>query len=218
MNDIYVYGCGGVGRELAANLIVSEEFNLAGFIVDDTELDSCMGVKITTIEELVKTRRSEDYSVVISCGEPVYRRELSERLKRNGINEACVVLSSRFNPCYSSVGPGTIIHEDAYISVDSKVGKGCLINKGALVGHDCTVGDYSVLSPRCTLGGFVSVGENTFIGSGANIRDRVSIGSNSIIGIGSVVVDDVEDNSVVAGNPARFIRKNDKGLVFEKKH
>jgi acetyltransferase-like isoleucine patch superfamily enzyme len=45
------------------------------------------------------------------------------------------------------------------------------------------------------------------IGSGAVILSNVTIGENAIIGAGSVVTKDVPANSIVTGNPARFIRR-----------
>lgn len=45
------------------------------------------------------------------------------------------------------------------------------------------------------------------IGSNATILCGITIGENSIIGAGSVVTKDVPANSVVAGNPAKFIKK-----------
>jgi acetyltransferase-like isoleucine patch superfamily enzyme len=44
------------------------------------------------------------------------------------------------------------------------------------------------------------------IGSGATILGNLTIGENAIVGAGSVVIKDVPANSIVAGNPARFIR------------
>jgi UDP-2-acetamido-3-amino-2,3-dideoxy-glucuronate N-acetyltransferase len=45
------------------------------------------------------------------------------------------------------------------------------------------------------------------IGTSATILCGVTIGENAIVGAGSVVTRDVPDNAVVAGNPARMMRK-----------
>lgn len=45
------------------------------------------------------------------------------------------------------------------------------------------------------------------IGSSSTIMCGVQVGENSIVGAGSVVTKDVPSNSIVAGNPAKFIRK-----------
>jgi acetyltransferase-like isoleucine patch superfamily enzyme len=45
------------------------------------------------------------------------------------------------------------------------------------------------------------------IGSGATILANVTIGENAIVGAGSVVTRDVPPNSIVAGNPARVMRR-----------
>lgn len=51
------------------------------------------------------------------------------------------------------------------------------------------------------------------IGSGATILARVTVGENSIVGAGSVVTRDVPPNTVVAGNPARTLRKLEPALA-----
>ena len=48
------------------------------------------------------------------------------------------------------------------------------------------------------------------VGSGSTILCNVTIGENAIIDAGSVVIRDVQPNTIVAGNPARFIRNIDK--------
>ncbi len=47
--------------------------------------------------------------------------------------------------------------------------------------------------------------EKAKIGANCTILPGVTIGKNSLVGAGSVVIKDVENNSVVAGNPARII-------------
>ena len=48
--------------------------------------------------------------------------------------------------------------------------------------------------------------ENAWIGANATILPGVTIGKGAIVGSGSVVTKDVEDNMIVAGNPAKVIR------------
>ena len=50
------------------------------------------------------------------------------------------------------------------------------------------------------------VGEYSTIGTNAIVLPNRSIGKNSYVGAGAVVTKNVEDNSVVVGNPARFLK------------
>lgn len=214
MQEIYIYGCGGVGNEIAECLMNSAEYRLAGFIDDNPEIRECMGYPSRTLTETLAEKNPEEIRVIISVGEPAVREKISGNLRARGITEETVRINTHLNEAFSRVGEGTLLHDSSYISVNASVGRCCMINKGVLVGHDCTVGDYCVLSPRVTLGGNVSVGEGTFIGTGALLRNGISVGKNAIIGMGSVVVKDVEDDAVVVGNPAKFVRKNETGRVF----
>jgi acetyltransferase-like isoleucine patch superfamily enzyme len=55
--------------------------------------------------------------------------------------------------------------------------------------------------------GDVLIGNDVWIGYGVTILSGISIGNGAVIGARSVVTRDVEPFSIVAGNPARFIRK-----------
>jgi acetyltransferase-like isoleucine patch superfamily enzyme len=53
----------------------------------------------------------------------------------------------------------------------------------------------------------VSIGEQTFIGYGVHINPGVAVGRHCIIGAHSVITRDVPDYCVVAGAPAKVIKK-----------
>ena len=56
----------------------------------------------------------------------------------------------------------------------------------------------------------IHIKKNAGIGIAATILPGVTVGENSIVGAGSVVTKDVPDNSIVAGNPAKFIKRIDE--------
>ena len=88
-----------------------------------------------------------------------------------------------------------------------KIGKNCMLAPN--------VGIYSATHPvkaeerynGVELGLSITIGDNCWIGAGAIICPGVSIGDNVVVGAGSVVVKDVPSDTVVAGNPAKVIRK-----------
>ncbi|TGD22751.1 acyltransferase [Companilactobacillus suantsaicola] len=53
----------------------------------------------------------------------------------------------------------------------------------------------------------VSIGDNVWIGANAVITKGVSIGNNAVVAAGAVVVDDIAENTVVAGVPATAVLK-----------
>lgn len=53
----------------------------------------------------------------------------------------------------------------------------------------------------------VHIGKRAWIGAGATILPGVTIGDNAVVGAGAVVTKDVEPDTIVAGNPARLIRR-----------
>lgn len=53
----------------------------------------------------------------------------------------------------------------------------------------------------------VHIGKNAWIGAGATILPGVTIGDNAVVGAASVVTKDVAPDTIVVGNPARFIKR-----------
>ena len=53
----------------------------------------------------------------------------------------------------------------------------------------------------------VTIGDNVWIGNDCKILKGVNIGNNSIISINSVVKNNIPENCIAAGNPAKVITK-----------
>lgn len=65
--------------------------------------------------------------------------------------------------------------------------------------------------------GKVVIGNNVFVGAGSIILPNVKIGDNVIIGAGSIVTQDIPENVVCAGNPAKILDSVDNFIAKHKK-
>lgn len=82
-----------------------------------------------------------------------------------------------------------------------------IVNGKAKIGKNLTI------YPGVTVGGaktgVPSIGDNVFLGLGSKVFGGITIGNNVIVAPNAVVVKDVPDNCVVAGVPAKIIKKID---------
>ena len=94
-----------------------------------------------------------------------------------------------------------------------------IIGDRCTITHGCIILSHDRSKKRIDLNdkgkGTVRLGNDVFIGVNSVILRDVTIGDYSIVGAGSVVTKDVPPNVVVAGNPAKIIRKltSTKSLV-----
>ncbi len=156
----------------------------------------------------------KDAEIVIGSGEPELRRVFYERVRKDGYQLA------------------TVIHPEAEISPTAILGNGVIALRGCVINHHARIGDntccmiYSVvghdsdIAAHCQISTFVSIGghcrmkECTFLGLHASVKDRLTIGRYAIIGQGSHVIQDVPDEVVMMGNPAKARFMNTTKRVF----
>lgn len=121
---------------------------------------------------------------------------------------------------FVEIQKGSKIGSNCKLSSHSFICEGVTIEDNVFIGHNVTF--INDLSPRATNenGQLQSeedwhctptmVEKGASIGSSATILCGVTVGQNAMIGAGSVVTKDVPPDTIVAGNPAKKIRKIDK--------
>jgi acetyltransferase-like isoleucine patch superfamily enzyme len=118
---------------------------------------------------------------------------------------------------FVEIQKGAFIGKNCKISSHSFICEGVHIRDNVFIGHNVTF--INDKFPRATNpDGSVQteadwkleetiVEEGASLGSSVTVLCGVNIGKNAIVGAGSVVTKDVPANSVVAGNPARIMKK-----------
>jgi acetyltransferase-like isoleucine patch superfamily enzyme len=104
---------------------------------------------------------------------------------------------------------GMVIDPSASLSLSSRI---LSAERGSIViGAESLVAFKTLILTRCAKTGAAlstRIGRRCFIGGGAVILPGVSIGDESIVAAGAVVGADVPPRCIVAGNPARVIRRD----------
>lgn len=209
-----IYSCEGFAREVLPSLRrqLGENVDVV-FVDDDIEKIGTVvhGCDVIGFEELSESPH-HDRIVSVAVADPVIRRKLADRCRREGLRFASIHDPSHIRLENVSIGDGAILCANTVITSDVKIGSHFHCNIYSYVAHDCRIGDFVTFAPRVSCNGRVVIEDGAYIGTGAVLKQGshskpLRIGKEAIVGMGAVVLKDVEDGEIVVGNPARPIRR-----------
>ena len=136
--------------------------------------------------------------------------EQSTAYKKNGIASKMLIRASGGRSFFSKLTM-VLLGSDVYVKLPAStiIGHpyGIVINSRSCVGQHVYIGHQVTLGEKVPGGAAPKIGDHVYIGAGAKLIGGISIGNGCVIGAGSVVTRSFPANSVIAGNPAKLIRR-----------
>jgi sugar O-acyltransferase (sialic acid O-acetyltransferase NeuD family) len=194
----------------AINALLPEpRYQCIGFLDDDKTKRGSVIDGVPVLGGLDSISQYRDAFIVNGIASPSsfrIREEIIKRLALPHERYETIVHPTASVSLLARLGRGTVVFQNVSITTNVSLGNHVYILPNSVVSHDCIIGDCTCLAGGVVVCGSVTIGQSCYLGANSTIKQDVAIGDECLIGMGSVVVDDVESNSLVVGNPAKFLR------------
>ena len=116
------------------------------------------------------------------------------------------------------IGNNAVVMMGATINIGAEIGDDTMIDMGAILGGRAIVGKHCHIGAGTVLAGVVEpasaqpvrIDDNVLIGANAVVIEGVHVGEGAVVAAGAIVTHDVEPHTMVAGVPAKFVKKVDE--------
>lgn len=214
---IIIIGAGGTSRDILDTINDINErsgktmFECLGFLDDDPSLHDKKFLGASILGSIDKGKEYPDCFFVLGIGHVkniFVKEDLMKRLNASLERFATIIHPTADVSKTAKIGIGAVLLRSVVVMSRVVIGNHVVIHPQAVISHDATIGELSFVAPGASVGGSVKIGRSCFIGSNSCSREYISIGDCSIIGMGSVILNDISENSVIVGNPGKFVKKS----------
>jgi sugar O-acyltransferase (sialic acid O-acetyltransferase NeuD family) len=215
VTKLLILGAGGFAVDVFEAVELSGVYEPVGFVVSDPDLLTRPRHCGLPVVDFARVPWSPtDVQCIAAIVSPARERFILQAQAR-GFTFATVVHPTAIVSRSAAIGPGCFVGAGAILGAHVRLHEHVIVNRGANIGHDADIRPFVTIGPGAIMAGRVSAGAGTCIGVGAVIRDRIAIGRGSVVGAGAVVVKPVGDHVLVAGCPARVVRRLQPGVSVE---
>lgn len=216
--NVIILGGSGIGMIAASILVRQGEAEVLGFLNDVVPVGTKVGKYqqyevLGRTDDLPRFLADENTRIFIAYVGLSNEKATFQKISALGIppERFCSVIdrTAVIPEGFCRLGSGVLVGPLSQLSADTTIADNCMLLPNSFLGHDSCMDRFAHLATNAVVGANVHVGKAVHVGSNATIREKVRIGDFSLVGAGAVVLEDVPENSVVVGNPARILRRRD---------
>lgn len=204
--EVYVIGAGGHAKVVIATLREGG-YTIKAALDDDSRKWGSQILDVPILGPVNLIRNVSAPRAVIAIGENRRRKALAETYAQ--IEWLPVVHPTAYVHPTVRLAQGTVVFARAVIQPGTTIGSHCIINTAASVDHDCRLEDFVHIAPGVNLAGAVVLEQGVFVGIGSAILPGVKVGRWTVVGAGGVVDENLDEQLVAVGVPARPIRRKE---------
>jgi sugar O-acyltransferase (sialic acid O-acetyltransferase NeuD family) len=204
---VVVYGASMGGTTLVEAIRAMGGYEVVAFLDDTAGLigGTVFGLPVWSGQELETLGARGIGALASHIAVREFRLKLRDRAAAAGLTILNIIHPTAFVSPSVQMGVGNLIKAGAVVDTEVRLGDCCIVDNGVIVPHHNVLHDACHLAPGVSMGGGCSVGALTLLGVGSVVSPRTQIGRNVIARPGSVVVNDIPDDVVIGGNPAKVL-------------
>ncbi len=207
MDELYIIGTGSQARYI---IEICKSHKIMGLIdiLDRNNAEKVInGVEVIChLDEIDTKLDPSSLEIIVAYGDNKTKEEIVVNLLKKNYKFATMVSDKAYVSSNTEIGHGCIINPNVTIMPNVKIGNHVIIHSGSVIEHDNEIEDYANISPGVITAGYVKIGKGSYIYTRAAMIPRVKIGKNVIVGAGALVLNDVPNDTVVVGVPAKIIK------------
>ena len=165
---------------------------------------------LCSFDDLFTTNDLTGKGFLLTMGDAKIRKKITDKIVTRGGDVPTIIHPSAVVSRFAEIAPiGVIIGAFTHIQADTTIDEGTVILSGVNISHTNHIGKYCFFAGGSTLGAYTIVKDFVFIGQGAlTISGKVEkVGEGAFIGARALVTKSVDDHNMIAGIPAKVIKK-----------
>ena len=191
---------------IALEIAQSLDVLALGFLTDkaeevNKEINDILIVAELETEDANTLLQDENTKIIIAEEDIDIRQERLEQTDGKGGEIINLFHATAHVSPFAKLGRGILMDAGTYVQPNVLLGSFNLIGSNVSIGTGSVIGDHCTIQDGVRIGKEVAIEDEVFIGIGAIIHPKVAIGKGAVVAAGSVVLQDVQPDTSVFGNP-----------------